>query len=87
MIEYTFVIPVYNEQDNIGPLEEEISDVIRKIGQPCEIIWVDDGSTDKSTEMIRTVLNRRSDSRLIRFDRNYGQSAAMYAGFQSAAGT
>ncbi len=86
MIEYSFVIPVYNEQDNIAPLEAEISDVIQKIGQPCEVLWVDDGSTDKSAEAIRSVMNCGFDSRLIRFDRNYGQSAALHAGFQNAAG-
>jgi glycosyltransferase involved in cell wall biosynthesis len=86
LIEYSFVIPVYNEQDNIAPLATEINDVIRKLGQHCEILWVDDGSKDKSAETIRSVMNCGVVSRLIRFDRNYGQSAALHAGFQNASG-
>jgi glycosyltransferase involved in cell wall biosynthesis len=87
LVEYSFVIPVYNEQDNIFPLHKEINAVIQQINQPCEIIWVDDGSTDKSAEVIRTFLDKEEKNcRLILFDRNYGQSAALNAGFQKANG-
>ena len=53
MIEFSIVIPVYNEKDNVIPLNTELQDLIQQIKQPCEIIWVDDGSTDGSLEMIK----------------------------------
>ena len=86
MVEYSFVIPVYNEQDNILVLNEELANVMREIETPCEIIWIDDGSTDESAAIMESVCGSNDNCHLIRFDRNYGQSAALYAGFRKARG-
>lgn len=87
MIQYSFVIPVYNEAENLHPLYVEIRDLIGRLNAPCEILWIDDGSTDGSFDIIREMTSQNSICRYIRFDRNYGQSAALSAGFRAAAGT
>ena len=86
MLYYSFVIPVYNEAENLARLSHEIDDIIHRIGRPCEVIWVDDGSTDTSFDIIKQMASRDTHSRYIRFYRNYGQSAAMSAGFHAARG-
>ena len=86
MIEYSFVIPVYNEAENLAPLHDELRILIQQLKEPCEIIWIDDGSTDTSLEVIKGLSNRNQDCRYIGFEKNCGQSAALAAGFQSAKG-
>jgi glycosyltransferase involved in cell wall biosynthesis len=86
MIEYSFVIPVYNEAENLAPLHDELLILIQQLKEPCEIIWIDDGSTDTSLEVIKGLSNRDQDCRYIGFEKNCGQSAALAAGFQSAKG-
>ena len=86
MIEYSFVIPVYNEAENLAPLHDELWILIQQLKEPCEIIWIDDGSTDTSLEVIKGLSNRDQDCRYIGFEKNCGQSAALAAGFQSAKG-
>jgi len=86
MVEYSFVIPVYNEEDNILSLNDEIQEAVRRIDEPCEVIWVDDGSSDKSLHIIRQLIKAHGQYRFISFERNYGQSAALAAGFHAAAG-
>ena len=79
------VIPVYNEQDNIRPLWDELVPALEDVGRTWEIIFVDDGSTDESRSRILEVMRRRlphhARARLIRFEENLGQSAALWAGF------
>ena len=79
------VIPVYNEQDNIRPLWDELLPVLEDVSRTWEIIFVDDGSTDESRSRILEVMRRRlphhARIRLIRFEENLGQSAALWAGF------
>jgi glycosyltransferase involved in cell wall biosynthesis len=80
------VIPLFNEQDNIGPLHEELCEVLGALGLDYEIVFVDDGSTDATFARVRRV--RAADPRVvgIRLRRNSGQTAAMQAGFHHAAG-
>jgi dolichol-phosphate mannosyltransferase len=85
-MEYTFVIPVYNEEENVLRLHDEIQKVIHKISHPCEVIWIDDGSSDKSFDLIRDLGKQNPKYRFIRFEKNCGQSAALAAGFCAAHG-
>lgn len=80
------VIPVYNEAESLTKLYDELSEVAREQNYDLELIFVDDGSTDRSWEVIEQL--GRDDSRVrgIRFRRNFGKSAALSAGFAAAQG-
>jgi glycosyltransferase involved in cell wall biosynthesis len=82
----SIVIPVYNEEENIPKLYEELKAVLEKLPYDYEIIFVDDGSTDRSYEILKEISQKDKRVKVIRFRRNYGQTAAMYAGFQHAEG-
>ena len=80
----SFVIPVYNEKDSLVELYEEI---ISSIGsKKYEIIFIDDGSTDGSVEILRNLTMKDNNLILIQFYRNYGKSAALSEGFKRADG-
>jgi dolichol-phosphate mannosyltransferase len=74
------VVPVFNEKENIAILQSELGNALAWIDH--EIIFVDDGSTDRSVEKIEAAPNVR----VLRFEKNTGQSAALYAGIQAARG-
>lgn len=74
------VIPLYNEEDNISALQDQLDSALA--GMDREIIFVDDGSTDQTLQR----LQRRPGTRVLEFEKNSGQSAAMYAGIQAARG-
>jgi len=80
------VIPVRDEEENIFPLAEKLIQVLELLGKPFEVIWVDDGSTDKSFERIVSLTERDSGIKSIRFRRPFGQTAALAAGFEAAKG-
>jgi dolichol-phosphate mannosyltransferase len=86
MLEYSFVIPVYNEQENLLALHDEIVKAIQKISQPCEVIWIDDGSTDKSLDIIKQLVKQHQKYQFISFEKNCGQSAALSVGFKTVKG-
>lgn len=80
---YTFsvVIPVYNEEGSVKKLIEEINSVFENWGEDCEIIVVDDGSTDSTAREVK-----KTNAKLIIFDKNYGQSSALNEGINEAQG-
>lgn len=78
------VVPVFNEEDSLEPLVEEIRRELA--GEPYELILVDDGSTDRSFERMRSQAIRDSRIRCIRFRGNFGQTAALSAGIDAARG-
>ncbi len=80
----SIVIPLYNEVDNIEPLGHSVLRAME--GQNCEVIIVDDGSTDGSTEKLKEWCAKHENFRTLHFKRNSGQTAAMDAGFKSAMG-
>ncbi len=82
----SIVIPVFNEQENLRALHETLAQVLAKQGKSYEIIYVDDGSTDPSLLILREF--QASDSRvvIVEFSRNFGQHAAIFAGFDQARG-
>jgi len=82
----SIVIPIYNEEENIPKLYEELKEVLEKLPYDYEIIFVDDGSTDRSFELLEEIAKKDPKVKVVKFRRNYGQTAAMYAGFQHAEG-
>jgi dolichol-phosphate mannosyltransferase len=76
----SIVVPVFNEEENVSILQSELRAVLA--GLDHEIIFVDDGSTDRSAEKIE----RAPNVRVLRFEKNAGQSAALYAGIKAARG-
>jgi glycosyltransferase involved in cell wall biosynthesis len=85
-MEYSVIIPVYNEEENVEPLLKRLDETLPSFGGDYEIIFVDDGSTDRSAEMIAARAAKDGRVRLIRFERNCGQSAGFDAGFKAARG-
>ncbi len=86
MEKISFVVPIYNEEDNLRPLAEELQAVAPDLGAPCEFLLVDDCSSDRSLELIKQLAAEDERFRYLSFARNCGQSAAMWAGFQHAGG-
>jgi len=80
------LIPVYNEEENIPALGEEVSAALDALGKPYEVILVDDGSKDRSYEEILKLVKRHPGFKTVRLGRNAGQTAAMLAGIQHASG-
>jgi len=81
-IEYSVVIPVFNEEQNISLLDSEIKSVMDKLLGKYEIIYVNDGSNDSSLEQLK----RLKDIKIITLNRNYGQATALDAGFKESSG-
>lgn len=80
----SIVIPMHNEVDNVDPLIEELYSTLRDLGLSFELILIDDGSTDETFARMRAQVDRHQNLRLIRFARNYGQTAGLSAGFHAA---
>lgn len=80
------VIPAYNEEENVPILYEKLKKVLDSLGEDYEIIFVDDGSTDGTYQRLKQLAEKDSWLKVIRFKRNYGQTAAMSAGFEHAKG-
>ncbi|OIO90002.1 MAG: glycosyltransferase [Anaerolineae bacterium CG2_30_64_16] len=84
--ELSIVIPLYNEAENIEPLYAELSAALAEVGRAYEVIIVDDGSRDDSFARLKAVHERDPRWRVIRFRRNFGQTAGFSAGFDAARG-
>lgn len=82
----SIVIPVYNEAPNLEPLYAEVSRSARALARPYEIVLVDDGSTDGSAATLDRLADRDDAVRVVRFRRNFGQTAALSAGLRLASG-
>lgn len=85
-LELSVIIPVYNEEDNIEPLHSSLNDVLSILGKPYEIIFIDDGSRDHTLDILQKLNATDSCCKVIRFRRNFGQTAALAAGFAHAHG-
>ena len=84
--ELSVVIPLRDEEPNVRPLHQELTGTLDRIGLPYEIILVDDGSRDATFARLRDVQAADPFVRVIRFTRNFGQTAAFAAGFAAARG-
>ena len=80
------VVPLFNEAESLPELTAWIDRVVKREGLTCEVIFVDDGSTDGSWGIIESLKKEYSFVRAIGFMRNYGKSAALYCGFEAAKG-
>ena len=85
-MDISIVIPLYNEEKSLPELHEWIARVMQANGFSYEIIFVDDGSTDDSWEVISTLRAQSEQVKAIRFQRNYGKSPALHCAFQKAQG-
>ena len=85
-VDLSVVIPVLNEAENLDPLYSQLIDVLTKTVKSYEIIFVDDGSTDSSFEILKKLQKQDDRMQVIRLRRNFGQSAAFSAGFDHASG-
>tara|TARA_Y100000310_G_C20552758_1_gene748970 strand:- start:3 stop:977 length:975 start_codon:yes stop_codon:yes gene_type:complete len=79
---YSVIVPVYNEQGNINILNKEIKDVMLTLKKNFEVIYINDGSTDKTIEELKSLKRVK----IIDLNRNYGQSTALDAGFKASQG-
>ncbi len=84
--EISLVVPLRDEELNVGPLHEELTRALEGVGAPYEIILIDDGSEDGTFEKLRDIQSRDPRVRVIQFTRNFGQTAAFAAGFAHAHG-
>src|SRR5664279_2514139 len=82
----SLTVPIFNEEENVFPLYEKLLPVLVSIGRPWEIIFVNDGSTDKSASLLDSLAEQDQRVLVLHFRRNYGQTAAMMAGFDFARG-
>jgi glycosyltransferase involved in cell wall biosynthesis len=85
-MEISVIVPVYNEEENIRKLAESLLNVLNGLGMSYEIIFIDDGSTDGTNMGLKKLAEENKNIRAIRFRRNFGQTAAMAAGFDQATG-
>jgi glycosyltransferase involved in cell wall biosynthesis len=86
MVDISVVIPLFNEEESLPELCNWIDKVIKDFGKSYEIVLIDDGSTDKSWEVISELSKINKSIKAIRFRRNYGKSAALNVGFENAIG-
>ena len=80
MPDLSIIVPVYNEQDSLEELYRQIAVVEKEAGQVFEIVFVDDGSRDKSWNVLKTLAASHDNIKCVRFRRNFGKAAALRAG-------
>lgn len=85
-MQLSVVIPLLNEEESLPELHHWLSEVLKANGFSYELLFIDDGSTDDSWSVIDTLSRKHDTTKGIRFNRNYGKSQALHAGFASAQG-
>ena len=83
----SIVVPVYNEQENLGRVEKELQEYLNCAKVPTAVLFVDDGSQDLSLSIIKKICSRNPAFHYISLDRNYGLSTALKAGFDAVGST
>jgi glycosyltransferase involved in cell wall biosynthesis len=84
--ELSVIIPIFDEEENILPLHEQLATELQKLGRTYEIVYVDDGSRDKSAERLRQLAESDHHVVIVQFRRNFGQTAALQAGIDLSHG-
>src|ERR1700682_5532971 len=85
-IRYSIVVPFFNEQENVPPLYMKLTEVMDSIGEPYELVFVDDGSRDNTFKVLSEIYEHDRRVNLVRLRRNFGQTAGLKAGFDFARG-
>lgn len=85
-VDLSIVVPIYNEEESITHLYERVTAALANTALEYELILVDDGSSDRSFLLLKDIAGQDSRVKIIRFRRNFGQTAAMAAGFDAATG-
>jgi len=85
-VDFSVVVPLYNEEESVDLLHQEIRRAAADLSDDYEILFVDDGSSDSTLAHLRAICQRDPHSKVLRFRRNYGQTAALQAGFDHARG-
>lgn len=85
-MKYSVVVPLKNEEENVEELIEELEPVMLSLKQPWELICVDDGSTDRTIDILKALKKKKPYLRILKFDKNYGQTSGFDAGFKAAKG-
>jgi len=85
-IRYSIVVPFFNEQENVPPLYMKLTEVMDAIGEPYELVFVDDGSRDNTFKVLSDIYEHDRRVNLVRLRRNFGQTAGLKAGFDFARG-
>lgn len=86
MMQFTIVVPVYNEEESLLEIHQEIRKSCDQLGKSYEIIFVDDGSKDHSFDVLKNIASGDNIVKVIKFRKNFGQTAALSAGIDSAVG-
>lgn len=86
MKKLSIIVPCYNEEESLKYFYKEIMEVFKKIKCKMELILVNDGSSDKTLDIIKELSSENSDVKYISFSRNFGKEAAMWAGFNKSTG-
>jgi dolichol-phosphate mannosyltransferase len=86
-MEYSIVIPVYNEEESLKVLQEKINTAMSQISSDYEIVYVNDGSSDASLKVLNTLASQDLKIKIVSFKENKGQSTALAAGFRTCRGT
>ena len=79
--EFTIIIPVYNEEDNLERVEKELKDYLAICTKNAKVLFVNDGSKDNSQQLIEAICQRNEAFSFVKFAQNKGLSAAIKAGF------
>src|SRR5262249_18105112 len=85
-MDVSILVPVFNEEENLPELLDRLLKVGRGLNKKFEIIFIDDGSKDGSVKILKEAIRKNPEIKLIRFNRNYGQHSALFAGFEKAEG-
>jgi glycosyltransferase involved in cell wall biosynthesis len=85
-LDLSIIVPLYNEEESLAPLYKQLSPVLSRLGKSSEIIFINDGSTDGSYDVLCRLAKADPNVKVINLRRNFGQTAAMSAGFDHARG-
>ncbi len=86
VLKYSIVVPFHNEQGNVTELYDRLKTVMESVGEPFEMVFVDDGSRDATFRLLRDIAAVDSRAVVVRLRRNFGQTSALAAGFDHASG-